>query len=750
MSLSSYIKRQSRVARRSRAMSIVGLGLASIVEDPEPAIDLTSNSSVEQDSPVKSTKKNSMKAKRRLGVSDLAIPRTSALFTAVQGVDDDAHAEWRLRLSLSDDSGNSKDDTESFDFPRPPMLDLPSEESESSLSSSGSSFSGSSNSSDSLPTTPTPSPTLESYAAAEAQGQCVIRCKSIKPLTITKRAVSPVPPPVPVSVPVASTSTLPQSDVEDVMDEEDMLDDYYYASHARTYITLSPPLPPSFPRRESAIIPTMPMRASPPPPIITHSPLSSSTTITRRLATRTSRPPPRTPPSRPPPRTPLPTDAVRLSGASYDSADFGEEYVDYVAYTPLLDSRGPSPEATSSSAARLAALLSPPPHTPAAHSPSPSTPHTPATPAPYHAVAVPRDVSADEWDSGDDEFVYGAAYDEDAIFDEYAENREEYNDVPLSPLMEPEEEVAVSDVPTPAPYTGWHPRPRASQLRLAVLPILTGASGARTPSPSRTRYSHAHGDSESSWVTSHSPTPSLSSPSAPSSLPFASAQEREPEPATPEPQTPALRSRWSSSTLSSVPSVRSPHAAASPRTFGFARRYFPRVKASTSPSTSASSSRVGAKEKGKPRPMGAASVFPSTPSPKPSPAKPKGKGIGGKKGLTAANVRRVLPPSLLLPPSLSMSNAIRDHAAYTPYMAKAGDDTWIGTRPSAPSVLACTSPDVFASYSGSASSPYTPSPGFSGQRGSKRWSYASAPGDGGEEADDEGRRKPIPVEMFLR
>ncbi|KAJ7034616.1 hypothetical protein C8F04DRAFT_1101580 [Mycena alexandri] len=617
MSLSSYIKRQSRVARRSRAMSIVGLGLASILEDPEPAIDLTSNSSVEQDeeySPVKSTKKNSMKAKRRLGVSDLAIPRTSALFTAVQGVDDDAHAEWRLRLSLSDDSGNSKDDTESFDFPRPPMLDLPSEESESSSSSGGSSSSSSSSGS------------------------------------------------------------------------------------------------------------------------------SSNSSDTRQA-----------PPSRPPPRTPMPTDAVRLS----DDFDYA---ADYVAYTPLLVSRTPSPEGASS-AAILAALLSPPPHTPAAHSPSSSTPHTPATPAPHHPARR-------AWDSEDDDFVYGAAYDEDAIFDEYAEDREEYNDVPLSPFiasapsrspsteldldlavvddveMEPEEEVAVSDVPTPAPYTGWHPRPRASQLRLAVLPILTGASGARTPSPSRTRYSHAHGDSGSSWVTSHSPTPSLSSPSAPSSPP--------PEPATPEPQTPTLRSRWSSSTLSSVPSIRSPHAAASPRTFGFARR----LSTSPSPSTSASSSRVGAKENGKPRPMGAASVFPSTPSPKPSPAKPKGKGIGSEKGLTAANVRRVLPPSLLLPPSLSMSNAMRDHAAYTPYMAKAGDDAWIGTRPSAPSVLACTSPDVFASYSGSASSPYTPSPGFSGHRGSKRWSYVSVPGDGGEEADDDagsmGRRKPIPVEMFLR
>ncbi|KAJ7016338.1 hypothetical protein C8F04DRAFT_1346049 [Mycena alexandri] len=479
-----------------------------------------------------------------------------------------------------------------------------------------------------------------------------------------------------------TTSTLLQSDVEDVMDEDEA-DDYYYASHARTYITLSPPLPPpSFPRRESALIPTIPAPRRP------------------RLSTP--------PPSRPPPRTPVPTDAVQLS----DDFDYAADYAAYapLLVSPLLVSRTPSPE-SASSAARLAALLSPPPHTPAAHSSSSSTPHTPATPAPHHPLAVPRDigVDADEWDSEDDEFVYGAAYDEDAIFDEYAEDREEYNDLYLDLAvvddveMEPEEEVAVSDVPTPAPYTGWHPRPRASQLRLVLLPILT--------------------------VTSHSPTPSLSSPSAPSSAPFASAQEREPEQATPEPQTPALRSRWSSSTLSSVPSIRSPHAAASPKTFGFARRYFPRVKASTSPSpsTSASSSRVGANK----REAQAHGRRVRLPFYTLTEALARAAEGNRRQERTHSRQRPARPPSL------SMSNAMRDHAAYTPYMAKAGDDTWIGTRPSTPSVLACTSPDVFASYSGSASSPYSLSPSSSGQRGSKHWSYASAPGDGGEEADDD-------------
>ncbi|KAJ7040555.1 hypothetical protein C8F04DRAFT_1391700 [Mycena alexandri] len=268
---------------------------------------------------------------------------------------------------------------------------------------------------------------------------------------------------------------------------------------------------------------------------------------------------------------------------------------------------------------------------------SPSTPHTPATPA-----RSTRSLYIDEWDSEDDEFVYGAAYDED-------EDEDDTLDLVGDVEIAPEEE-----------------------LRLAVLPILTGAEGA------------------------HLPSGSISSP-----IPLPAAEEEE------EPTAPALLSRWSSSALSSTPSIRSPHthAAASPQTFSFARarRYFPRSKASTA-STSTS---PFLKENGgpMPRPMGTVAAFPS-----PSTSSPSGKKAqGGKKakgGLTAAHVRRILPPSLLLPPSLSMSNALREHAytdaAYSVKVQQTADE-WVGTRPSAPSVLASAyaSPDVFASYSDS-------------------------------------------------
>ncbi|KAJ7154528.1 hypothetical protein C8R46DRAFT_1117603 [Mycena filopes] len=701
MSSSSYIKRRSRVARRSRAMSIVGLGLTSILEDAEPVVDLSSSSSDAHDQEEEELqhlpqKSNSMKAKRRLGVSDLAIPRTSPLFTAVQGVDAD---NWQLRLSMVlDDASASKDDTV-LDFPHPPVLELPTvDESESSASSSGSSsFSGSDSGAESptsvssgLPT-PSPSPTVDSYLEA----QCVIRCKSIKPLTITKRAVSPVPPvPSSSSISPPSSPTHSQSPSDD---EDQWEDDLYYASHARGYITLSPPLPPSFPRRESAfILPSfaststsgVPTRAPPPPPIITHSRSSSSL---RTLAPR------REPPSRPPPRTPVPTDA----SPSSDSEDYTAEYVDYVvAYAPLLASRSPSP---TSSTSRLASLLSPPPP------PTPFTPAalTPATPAPAHALFVPHDIDdGDEWDDHSD-LEYAA----------------EYEEVPLSPLplasapsppsaaaLEIELAVEADDndeeehqdddefapttapAPTPAPYTGWHPRPRASQLRLAVEPLLA------TPSPSR--YSHHHADSAGSWVSDNDHDGTFTA---------------SPVPMTPmTPATPALRSRWSSSTLSSLHSPQ----AHTPKTFAFARarRYFgPKVK---SPASSYKEQQI------RPKPMGAASSFVAVPSspaysaprasstststststsafaspttsskPPKAPTPTKAKKAKTTGGLTAASVRRVLPPSLLLPPSLSMGNAMRDQA-----YAYDDGEAWIGTRPSAVSVLACGSPDVFASY----------------------------------------------------
>ncbi|KAJ7840937.1 hypothetical protein B0H14DRAFT_3695126 [Mycena olivaceomarginata] len=90
-----------------------------------------------------------------------------------------------------------------------------------------------------LPTTPTPSPTAESYdVAAELKGSG------------DSRAVSPVPPPRRSLS--ASTSTLPAADeCEEENDDAWQDDDEYYAAHAGSFITLAPPLPPSFPASPS-------------------------------------------------------------------------------------------------------------------------------------------------------------------------------------------------------------------------------------------------------------------------------------------------------------------------------------------------------------------------------------------------------------------------------------------------------------------------------------------------------------------
>ncbi|KAJ7603830.1 hypothetical protein FB45DRAFT_78532 [Roridomyces roridus] len=177
MNSAAYIKRQSRVARRASSNAT---GFTSICEE-------------------ESAPTTNIKAKRRQGVSNLHIPS-----------DED---EWRLTLDL---------------FPRP-LCD----EAESSGSSSGSS-------SDSELTTPTPSPIAESYQVAHATGaQCIIRCKSIKPLRVAKRAVSPVPPPPPP----------PPARVTDVWQD----DDDFYAAHAAGFITLAAPLPSSFPTTSSSM-----------------------------------------------------------------------------------------------------------------------------------------------------------------------------------------------------------------------------------------------------------------------------------------------------------------------------------------------------------------------------------------------------------------------------------------------------------------------------------------------------------------
>ncbi|KAJ7258378.1 hypothetical protein B0H12DRAFT_1109755 [Mycena haematopus] len=792
-SFASYIKRRSRVVRRGVVFSSGALG--SILEEPI----------ILPESPAeKKLKKNSLKQRRRLGVPNLS---TSVLLTSL----DDS--EWRLQLpeSLLED----KDQNETMDFPRPPIPIFESPYSDESESSSGSESGEGSRSgpespmSSCMPTTPTEEDSL----AAELQGQCVIRCKSIKPLTVTKRSVSPSP------------SVAFQTDSNDHQDSDMWQDDdEYYAVHASSFITLAPPLPLSFPssaattnavpRRQSTLIPpstacpsvqldpayvphrasvrlsraiTIPTRAPPPPPIITSGAVSST-----RIAISVS---PSVPPSRPPPRTPVPIDARLSDDYTTDSVP---------TYAPFVASRTPSPSSSrSGSTLCLAALLSPPSHSFSAE-----------------AQGVPSDV--------EDE-------DEDGTWEECAD---EYDEVPLSPLniasapsLEFEDVSAVEEAEEnwtvlPSPYTGWHPRPRASQLRLAVEPLLARsrspsplyspshplyctapvAEARQPPSPSSCADTPPLEPQTPALPTPQSQTPALRSrwsastsavspcfqgsipetPALPAVQPqtpalhsrwsaSTSAPSPYPQDITPEtpalrsrwsastsmtsaPPTPALRSRWSSSTLSSTHSA---HAhAASPKTFSFARRYFPKVK---SPARDAPKSPAFSKSsRTPPRPMGSATVFRAR----------------KQRKLTVADVQV-------------------QHLV-------------VGRPPDEPSVLACASPDVFSS-SFSAPSPGTPqssasgqwaaypaSPGpapalyplgegvpssalyaaYTTQRSPRRrasnassasaWSLAhssasaapssSAGGSGGSESGHSEcsnsssglRRKPIPVEMFLR
>ncbi|KAF7348676.1 hypothetical protein MVEN_01386400 [Mycena venus] len=742
MSLSSYIKRQSRVIRRSTVVS--SAGLCSILEEPTESITTE-----------KKPKKNSMKAKRRLGVSDLSIPHTSPLFTAVQGLDD--NSEWRLRLPevLLEDGA---DDT-TFDFPRPPIpifgsphSDELESESSGSEGSEGSRSGSESPMSSGMPTTPTPSPTAESYVAAEAElrGQCVIRCKSIKPLIITKRSVSPIPPPVPSSstLPAASSSASRVADEyrEDNDNDAWQDDDEYYAAHASGFITLAPPLPPSFPsssaaalpatpaastaravRRESAIIPasttvstrpsvqldpsyapqrasvrlsrtiTIPTRAPPPPPIITtgcHSRSGSSSQLpkspnpsptTRETRGRT----------RPPPKTPVPMDALSTPWSG-----------DYTAYAPLFT---PSPSADSSSSStssRLDALLSPP------------APRR----FPAEAQGVPSDVDADD----DGEW-------EECTYDEFGSG---FDDVPLSPLVasapSPDTEevspvLAVerneaeagdkwtfppSPLPRPFPIHGLAPPPRA--------PRNSGSLSSRSSPP------RAH--------------------LRPVLIILHRAYRNAPPPRRP----PVLRSRWSSSTLSSIHSAhaRSP---ASPKTFSFARRYFnPHSKVAKSPRT-----------KAYPKPMGSATVL--------SPPK---KRKGGKR-LTVEDVLIVgRPPApaptdvLAAPPPPTTTTKPFSFSALspasatpaTPYSTTAQWAAYPASPVPAPP-LQSPSPALYAAYTTQRSPRRRAS-----NASTSAWSYssrsseASPPGstcggsDSGHSDTSTGsglRRKPIPLEIFF-
>ncbi|KAJ7079454.1 hypothetical protein B0H15DRAFT_158785 [Mycena belliarum] len=426
--MSSYIKRQSQTRGRKGSVSLTA------IEEEEAALTQKKTSSV--------------KLKRRLGVSDLRIPRATPVSTGLPG---DA-LDWHLTLD---------DSPETFRFPRPPPFDA--ESSGSSGSSSSSSGSSDSGSVSSAATTPAASPVAETHP-------CVARCQSIKPLTIKKRVASPAP----------------SSDSHDDAWEDD---DEYYAAQARAFITLSPPLPPSFPlaaptarNRESTIIPspaphrasvrlsraiTIPTRPPPPPPIVTSSPSSSC------CSTRSARPPP---------RTPVPTDAQSGDYGAYGALLSALSSPLLSALPPAPFASSPSSSASSSPRTRLAALLSPTPH---------GTPEVPSD------VADSADEWEEEWDTA-------------------------YDDVPLSPLV------------APAPC-------------------------ASSPPPS--------------------PIAALEVPAYFPPTPVALARAQKALPPTP---APALRSRWSTSTLASVHSAHA-RAPASPRApaFAFARRYFPQGPAKT-------------------------------------------------------------------------------------------------------------------------------------------------------------------------
>ncbi|KAJ7306162.1 hypothetical protein DFH08DRAFT_517621 [Mycena albidolilacea] len=255
---------------------------------------------------------------------------------------------------------------------------------------------------------------------------------------------------------------------------------------------------------------------------------------------------------------------------------------------------------------------------------------------------VPSDVSSSsQWEEEEDEaweacaVSYGDAYEEVPLSPLVAcvpsspsspiSPAEEKWSFPPSPLPLPNSAFAASTcsapIAGPERYTGWHPRPRASPLRLAlaVEPL--------------------------SLLASHSPcTRAPCSSSSPS--PY-SAQERGQQQCQQDPERERRRSaRAGPPPLSSVHSAharRSPGgASASPKTFAFVRaagvrRYMHmHLPCAKSPSPSSFAKGCGMKTKPKPKPMGSATVL-STP-------KRKGKGKGGKR-LTVEDVCLVIAPA---------------------------------------------------------------------------------------------------------
>ncbi|KAJ6599839.1 hypothetical protein DFH09DRAFT_1355892 [Mycena vulgaris] len=315
-------------------------------------------------------------------------------------------------------------------------------------------------------TTPSPGPTIAAHSVTS-----LARCKSIKPLTITKRGVSPAPlpaesaappectfitlaAPLPPSFLVSSTSTSGDDLWED--------DDDFYATHAGTVITLAA-LPPSFAstsrsRRESVVLP------GPAPTSATH---CASVRLSRAISI----------PARPPIITSLPL----LSGFSTPSLT-----------VPLSRPRRghPSPRthrAVTTPSSRLpfrrCSPLGPFPRDPHRLRPPPprlrvrARASRPSSPAPrIGAPSVPSDVD-DEWEECECEHAY---------------------DIPLSPFVAPasaESKASPSSASTSKSFLALRtPRPRSLPPTPTPLPLrrvptlgraLRSLHNAAPPAPAR-------------------------------------------------------------------------------------------------------------------------------------------------------------------------------------------------------------------------------------------------------------------------
>ncbi|KAJ6599847.1 hypothetical protein DFH09DRAFT_1504069 [Mycena vulgaris] len=534
----------------------------------------------------------------RACVSDLRIPRASPLLTAVQG--------WRLTPDESSDT---------FDFPRP----LCEEESSASGSGSGSE----SGSFTSPATTSSPSPTIAAHSVPS-----LTRCKSIKLLTITKRSLSPAPPP----------------DADD-----------FYVAHASTFITLAAPLPPS---------------------------ILASSSSTHASASRSRRESIVLPGSAPTPHRAPCTSAARCPSPRGRGHRRPSTPARRAATAP--SSRLPFRRCSRLSPSPRVLPLRCPPRRPRARvqapiASRPSSPRPRASSQQSHTACSPTN---DEWDERDYEHAS--------------------NDIPLSPLVAP---APASPPSSPSPIEVGE-----------CSPIEYAATAADENEQS----------DEDGAQAGYADFPST--------------------PPEHEQELRALHSRWSSSTLSSVHSTSvHAHAPRSPRTFAFARRYFP----------SASPAKAAAKP----------AAYPSRVRKKAAGKKAVGKGKG--KRLTAADVRVLGLGSAT--PFTSSSSSSSPASTSTP-SSSASVHLPLQTPAIAPfapyphpySVPPPLLPSPFPStafhaayttqrsprrraFTASASSRSSSSVRHSGlsESGQSECS-ASAGGEGGL------RRKPIPVGLFLR